>query len=106
MLMALRDLRVKTAVLADAAAEMQGAADAIPTAPESVSPAGADALSAAIAAHVTRVVGPLIAGRPKVIEEASAYAQAVGSAVRAYTGTDEQGGAAIDRSMQGIRASG
>lgn len=104
--MVLRDLRVKTAVLADAGAELQHAADAIPTAPESVSPTGSDSLSAAIAAHVTRVVKPLVAGRPKAIEEATAYAQAVGSAVRAYTGTDEQGGADIDRSMQGVPASG
>lgn len=104
--MALRDVRVKTAVLADAAQQMQSAANAIPAAPKSVSPTGADPLAAAITAHVTSVVPPLVADRPKAKQEASGYAKSVGKAARAYSGTDEHGAENITRSMPGRSASG
>jgi len=104
--MALRDVRVKTGVLADAAEEMGSAAAAIPTAPKLVSAAGTDPLSAAITAHVSSVFPPMIAARPAVKQQASGYAKNVAAAARAYTGTDEQQGGNIDRSMPAVPASG
>lgn len=104
--MALRDVRVKTGVLADAAEEMGSAATAIPTAPKLVSATGTDPLAAAIKAHVSSVVPLLVAARPAVKQQASAFATNVAAAARAYTGTDEQQGGDIDRSMPAMPASG
>jgi hypothetical protein len=106
VLMALRDVRVKTAVLTDAAQEMQRAANALPAAPKSVSPSGADPLATAITAHITSTVPPLLADRPAAIQEASGYAKNVGCAARAYAGTDEHEGDDIKRSMPARPASG
>jgi len=97
--MALLDVRVKTAVLTDAAQEMQRAANAVPAAHKSVYPSGADPLAAAITAHLTSAVPPLVADRPAAIQEASGYAKNVGRAARAYVGTDEHVGDDINRSM-------
>jgi hypothetical protein len=99
--MALRDMRVATDILTDAAQAMQSAANAIPAAPTPVAPAGVDPLAAAITAHVNSVVAPLIADRPKSIQEASGFAKNVSSAARAFVGADEYGGDDINRSMPG-----
>ncbi|ORV09657.1 PE domain-containing protein [Mycobacterium celatum] len=104
--MAVINLRVKTGLLSGVGQELLSAANAIPDAPQPVSPAGADPLSTAIAAHVTSAVAPLVADRPAAKAEASNYAQALGAAARAYVGTDEPLGEEIDRQISGIPASG
>jgi hypothetical protein len=104
--MALPNVRVKTAVLSGVGQQLGCAANAIPAAPEPVSPAGADLLSAAIAAHVTNTVVPLAADRPAAKQEASSYAQNLGTAARAYVGTDEPLGEEFDRQLSGISAAG
>jgi len=48
----------------------------------------------------------MIAARPAVKQQACGYAKNVAAAARAYTGTDEQQGGNIDRSMPAVPASG
>ncbi|ORV12522.1 PE domain-containing protein [Mycobacterium celatum] len=104
--MAPLNLRVKTGALSGVGQELLSSASAIPDAPQPVTPAGADPLSTAIAAHVTSAVAPLVADRPAAKAEASGYAQALGAAARAYVGTDQPLGEQIDRQIPGVPASG
>jgi len=104
--MALPDLRVKPGVVSAVGHELLDAANAIPAAPRPVSPAGVDALSATIAAHVTSVVAPLVAGRPAAKQQAQNYAQALPAAARAYAGTDQPLADGLDRQLSGMSAAG
>lgn len=102
----MHNMRVKIGVLTDAAEEMQRAAAAIPAAPKSVSPSGADPLTAAITALVAAGVEPLVVARPSAKQQTSGFAKNMGAAARAYAGTDEHEGENINQSMPGRPASG
>jgi hypothetical protein len=99
-------MRVNTGVLSGVGQELLSAANAIPDAPQPVSPAGGDPLSRATAAHVASAVAPLIADRPAAKEKASSYALSLGAAARAYVGTDEPLSDEIDREASRIPAAG
>ncbi|SRX94339.1 hypothetical protein MSP7336_02593 [Mycobacterium shimoidei] len=104
--MVLLNLRVKPGIVSGIGQELLAAANAIPAIPRPVSPAGADPLSMAIAAHVTCTVTLLVADRPVVKEESTTYARALGTAARAYVGTDEPLGGKIDRQLCGFPTAG
>ncbi len=71
------DLRIDTGLVLEAGGRLQTLAGAIPPPPATFSPAGADALSTAIAGKIAEVVDPVIAQLPVTKEELTRFAQNV-----------------------------
>ncbi len=84
------DLRVDTALVRQSGSRLQTIAGLIPEPPATFSPAGADALSTAIAGKVAEVVDPVIAQMPITKDELTRYAQNVLAAADRYDATDRQ----------------
>src|SRR5512139_3465802 len=84
------DLRIDTGLVQEAGGRLQSLAAAIPPPPPAFSPAGADALSTAIAAKVAEVVDPVIAQLPVTKKELTGYASNVMNAANTYDAVDRQ----------------
>ncbi|WP_006242370.1 type VII secretion target [Mycolicibacterium tusciae] len=84
------DLRVDTALVRQSGGKLETIAGLIPEPPAAFSPAGADALSTAIAGRVAEVVDPVIAQMPITKEELTRFAQNVMQAADSYDSTDRQ----------------
>ena len=84
------DLRVDTALVRQSGGKLQAIAGLIPEPPATFSPAGADALSTAIAGKVAEVVDPVIAQMPITKDELTRYAQNVLAAADRYDAADHR----------------
>ena len=84
------DLRVDTALVRQSGGKLETIAGLIPEPPASFSPAGADALSTAIAGRVSEVVDPVLAQMPIAKDELTRFAQNVMAAADSYDATDRQ----------------
>ncbi|MGV0644273.1 PE domain-containing protein [Mycolicibacterium sp. XJ2546] len=83
-------MRIDAPLVQQAGSRLQALAAAIPPPPAAFSPAGADALSVAIAGKVAEVVDPVLAQLPVTKEELTRYAQNVLTAAGMYDATDRQ----------------
>jgi hypothetical protein len=83
-------LRVDTALVRQSGGKLQTIAGLIPEPPATFSPAGADALSTAIAGKVAQVVDPVIAQMPITKDELTRFAQNVLTAADQYDAGDRQ----------------
>ncbi|MFI5506047.1 PE domain-containing protein [Mycobacterium sp. NPDC051804] len=84
------DLRVDTTLVRQSGGKLETIAGLIPEPPASFSPAGADALSTAIAGRVSEVVDPVLAQMPFAKDELTRFAQNVMEAADSYDATDRQ----------------
>ncbi|WP_083127669.1 type VII secretion target [Mycolicibacterium tusciae] len=84
------DLRVDTALVRQSGGKLETIAGLLPEPPASFSPAGADALSTAIAGRVSEVVDPVLAQMPIAKDELTRYAQNVMEAADSYDAADRR----------------
>lgn len=84
------DLRVDTALVRQSGGKLDTIAGLLPDPPAAFSPAGADALSTAIAGRVSEVVDPVLAQMPIAKDELTRFAQNVIAAADSYDATDRQ----------------
>ncbi len=83
-------LRVDAPLVRESGAKLELMAGEIPAPPPVFSPAGADALSTAIAGRVGEVVTPAVTALPVTKEELTRYAQNVLAAADTYDSTDRR----------------
>ena len=96
-------LRIDTGLVLEAGGRLQTLAGAIPPPPATFRPAGADALSTAIAGRVAEVVDPVIAQLPVTKEELTRFAQNVVNAADQVRRDRPSAGRGDPQAFRGVR---